>query len=165
MADQPAMIIFQVRALRSVAGVAAPGAEIEIEPLGRKTVTDAAGNFVLRSLPPGTFKLTARSGGRATTKMVVLPDEPASMHDVNLMLSSGKPAPAPAMAAAKESSSQPAGAFVVQAGAFRKPSNASRVMRGMPSVRADAQISASNGSCVNAMSSAANTCSGVTSSG
>ncbi|HMC22111.1 MAG TPA: carboxypeptidase regulatory-like domain-containing protein [Thermoanaerobaculia bacterium] len=145
VADQPAMIIFQVLALRSVAGVAAPGAEIEIEPLGRKTVTDAAGNFVLRSLPPGTFKLTARSGGRATTKMVVLPDEPASMHDVNLMLSSGKPAPAPAMAAAKESSSQPAGAFVVQAGAFRKPSNASRVIARLRALGMQAFTRFSNG--------------------
>jgi len=126
VADQPAMISFQVRALRSIAGVAAPGAEIEIEPLGKKTVTDAAGNFVLRSLPPGTFRVTARSGKRETTKMVVLPDEPASMRDINLMLSAtGKPVAAPAMAAAPASPlQQQRGDFRIPIGAFRLPENA-----------------------------------------
>jgi hypothetical protein len=125
VADQPVMITLPVRAIRSIAGLATPGAEIELSPLGKKTTADATGAFVFRSLPAGTFKLIARSGQQSTDKVVVLPDEPASMRDVNLMMS-GRPSRAPAMVASAPAPA--AGGFAVQAGAFRELANAARLV-------------------------------------
>jgi hypothetical protein len=74
----PTTLDFTVTALRSIAGrVTAPG-EVEIVELHRRERTDAEGNFLFRSLPPGTF--TVRSGLASTT--VTLSKEPVSVRDV-----------------------------------------------------------------------------------
>ncbi|MGA8809440.1 MAG: SdrD B-like domain-containing protein, partial [Thermoanaerobaculia bacterium] len=60
-ADRPLTVAFEVEALRSVSGTVDGGpAEVRLEPLGLTVTSDAAGNFVFRSLPSGTFTLTAR---------------------------------------------------------------------------------------------------------
>lgn len=135
--DQPQSVSFEVYALRSVAGRAAGASEVQIESLGRTAHADAEGNFVFRSMPSGTFTITARSGGRTVSRTVTLPAEPAMMRDVVL----GAPLPAvanaaspsvPTIAGQKEPSSPSLtapfvlhhGTFRVQAGAFRLPENA-----------------------------------------
>jgi hypothetical protein len=110
-AEEPRHAAFDVRALRSIAGTAFGAAEVRIEPLGRTAVTDAAGNFVFRSLPAGTFTLVA--GGR--TSAVTLPAGPASLRDVNVTGHiAGKP---------------DGGGFFVQLGAFRDIANARRLIQ------------------------------------
>lgn len=111
IAAEPRPAAFDVRALRSIAGTALGAAEVRIEPLGKTAVTDAAGNFVFRSLPAGTFTLLA---GNATSS-VTLPPEPVSLRGVVL---SGQIAEKPA-----------AGKFFVQLGAFRSIANARRLIQ------------------------------------
>jgi hypothetical protein len=111
VADAPRHAAFDVRALRSIAGTAFGAAEVRIEPLGRTAVTDAAGNFVFRSLPAGNFTLLA---GNATSS-VTLPPEPVSLRGVVL---TGRIAAKPA-----------AGKFFVQLGAFRDIANARRLIQ------------------------------------
>jgi len=72
--DRPQQLAFEVRALRSISGTAAGATEVQIEPLGRTALVDASGNFVFRSLPSGTFTITAG----AVTRTVTLPAEPAT---------------------------------------------------------------------------------------
>jgi hypothetical protein len=82
--DQPQSVSFEVHAFRSVAGRAAGASEVQIESLGRTAPVDAEGNFVFRSLPSGTFTITARIGGRTVSRDVTVPTEPAMMRDVDL---------------------------------------------------------------------------------
>jgi hypothetical protein len=107
-ADQPQRIAFEVAALRSIAGRAVAASEVRIESLSRKTVADAEGNFVFRSMPSGTFTITARGGGRTVSATVMLPAGPAIVRDVIL--------------------GAPPSAVVVQAGAFRDDRNAARLL-------------------------------------
>jgi hypothetical protein len=120
-ADQPLNVAFEVEALRSIAGTVEGGAaEIRIEPLGRMVTSDAAGNFVFRSLPPGTFTIIARRGGRVASHTVTVPAEPAAL---NAALVFADVAPPIATAV---SLSVPAAvrSFFVQLGAFREARNA-----------------------------------------
>jgi cell division septation protein DedD len=73
--DHPQQLAFEVHALRSVSGTAIGATEIQIEPLGRTATVDPSGNFVFRSLPPGTFTVTAAGA----TQTVTLAAEPASL--------------------------------------------------------------------------------------
>jgi cell division septation protein DedD len=108
-----------VVALRSVAGTIAGASEVMIDVLNRRAEVDASGNFVFRSLPAGHFTLTAKVGGRVVTHDVTLPAEPATLRDVAfgtpVAIVESKPQPPSAI---------PAGAFVVQIGAFRDAGNA-----------------------------------------
>lgn len=83
-ADQPKSISFVVSALRSVAGRATGASEARIESLQRTVPVDAEGNFVFRSMPQGTFTITAGSGGRIVTGSVTLPAGPSMIRDVVL---------------------------------------------------------------------------------
>jgi cell division septation protein DedD len=152
--DRPQTVSFEAHALRSVSGKALGASEVQIESLGRTARVDATGNFVFRSMPAGTFTLTARSGGRAVSRSVTLPDEPVLMRDVVLeplaasaantnatpdRSAGGQPAPVVAAGTATPRFT-PAGvsprppsraasvrddrAFRVQVGAFRLPENA-----------------------------------------
>jgi cell division septation protein DedD len=122
--DHPQSVSFEVQALRSVAGRAAGASEVHIESLGKTAPVDAQGNFVFRSMPSGTFTITASSSGRTISRTVTLPAEPATVRDVVL----GRPFPE----VAKEVSSPPQAApsiqhhdtFRVQASAFGSPENA-----------------------------------------
>ncbi|MEK6374889.1 MAG: carboxypeptidase regulatory-like domain-containing protein [Acidobacteriota bacterium] len=78
-ADQPQQMSFEVAALRSVAGRAAAASEVRIESLKRTAVVDAEGNFVFRSMPSGTFTITA-CGASGT---VTLPAGPAMVRDIS----------------------------------------------------------------------------------
>jgi cell division septation protein DedD len=127
-ADQPRNVAFEVEALRSVTGKVEGGpAEIRIEPLGRTVTSDAAGNFVFRSLPPGTFTITARRGERIASRAITVPAEPA-MLKASLAFS-GEPTPAvetPRVAAVRVSGA--VHSFFVQLGAFREPRNAAQLV-------------------------------------
>jgi cell division septation protein DedD len=118
--DKPQSVSFEVHALRSVAGRAAGASEVQIESLGRTVRADAAGNFVFRSMPSGTFTITARTGGRTVSSAVTLPAEPTIMRDVVL----GGAVPAIANAAPPSAPVLHQGAFRVAVGAFRFPENA-----------------------------------------
>ena len=79
--DLPQTISFEVQALRSIAGRAQGASEVRIESLDRTARVDAEGNFVFRSMPAGTFTITARSGGRTSSRTVTLPAEPAMIRE------------------------------------------------------------------------------------
>jgi cell division septation protein DedD len=126
-ADQPRDVAFDVQALRSVAGKVEGGpAEIRIEPLGLTVTSDDAGNYVFRSLPPGTFTITARRGRRVASRTVTVPVEPVVLNAAQLVL-----ADVPAlMEPPRRAASVPAAvrAFFVQLGAFREARNAAQLV-------------------------------------
>jgi cell division septation protein DedD len=120
-ADVPKTIAFEVEALRSIAGTVDGGpAEVRIEPLGRTVMSDAAGNYVFRSLPAGTFTITARRGDRVASRSVTVPVEPMVQKAAALVLGD----------IAAETPRVPAAirAFFVQLGAFREARNASELV-------------------------------------
>ena len=131
--DRPQTVGFEVRALRSVAGTAPGATEVRIPEIGRTAATDAEGHFVFRSLPAGTFTLTARNGSTTIT----LPAEPTMLRDVTLGTAVATPRPTQVSAAAEPQPTprpapQPApvpttstgGAWRVQVGAYRLAENA-----------------------------------------
>jgi hypothetical protein len=137
--DQAQSVSFEVQALRSVSGKAAGASEVTIESLGRTMLADAEGNFVFRSMPPGTFLITARSGGRTLLGVVALPVEPGIVRGVILgappsIVGSSSPAIDPRIGGqvrvAPSSPSPPLGRdqgdarYVVQTGAFQDARNA-----------------------------------------
>jgi cell division septation protein DedD len=120
-ADVPKTIAFEVEALRSIAGTVDGGpAEVRIEPLGRTVMTDAAGNYVFRSLPAGTFTITARRGDRVASRSVTVPVEPMVQKAAALVLSDTAAATPRVPAAIR--------AFFVQLGAFREARNAAQLV-------------------------------------
>ena len=126
-ADRPLTVAFEVEALRSVSGTVDGGpAEVRLEPLGLTVTSDAAGNFVFRSLPSGTFTLTARRGGRVASRTVTLPVEPAVLK-TSLTLAEAAPAVA-ATVAPPRSVPATVRSFFVQLGAFSEPRNAAHLI-------------------------------------
>lgn len=126
-ADQPKNVLFDVHALRSIAGIVEGGAaEIRIEPLGLTATSDAAGNYVFRSLPPGTFTITARRGGRVASRTITVPSEPAVLNaplrfaDVPPSVETPRRAGVSLPAAVRS--------FFVQIGAFREARNAAELI-------------------------------------
>jgi cell division protein FtsN len=124
-ADQPQQIAFEARALRSVGGTAAPGNDVTIAPLGRHTTADASGNYLFRSLPSGTFTITA--SGRSSS--VTLPAEPTSLHDVDLGAAPVVAATAKPAAPSRRAEVPAADAYRVQVGAYRVAENADAARR------------------------------------
>jgi cell division protein FtsN len=145
-ADRPETASFTVQALRSVAGRAPGASEVQIESLGRKAGVDAAGNFVFRSMPSGTFTITARSAGRVMSRTVTLPAEPATIRDVVLgtVPSAGAALPGAAGSTPAAVLPQPAGTdegrLRLQAGAFKVPRNAVALREQLESLGLDAEI-------------------------
>jgi cell division septation protein DedD len=114
-ADQPRHVAFEVRALRTIAGTIPGAREVRIQPPGRTAPADAAGNFVFRSLPSGTFTISALVNGRTVSRTVTLPPQPASETIAVLDMSPPAPHAAPARSAA---------AFRILIGAYRVVENA-----------------------------------------
>ena len=129
--DRPRSVTFAVRALRSIAGSAPGASEVRIDPLGRVATPDAAGNYVFRSLPSGTFTLSARRNGQVVTHSVTLPVEPTMLEHV--VLDSGTPAASTPQAAAPQTSAAaiaPADeGWRVQVGAYRVAENVAETKR------------------------------------
>jgi cell division septation protein DedD len=126
-ADQPKDVAFDVQALRSVAGTVEGGpAEVRIEPLGLTVTSDAAGNYVFRSLPPGTFTITARRGERVASRTITVPSEPVILNAPLVFADAPPPTATPRRAEA----SVPAAvrSFFVQLGAFREARNAAELI-------------------------------------
>lgn len=121
--DRPQSIAFAVRALRSIAGSAPGASEVRIDPLGRTVTTDAAGNYVFRSLPPGTFTLSARANGRRLTRTITLPAEPAMLQHVVV----GAETVSPQISASAPTRAE--GEWRVQVGAFRVAENVAETER------------------------------------
>jgi hypothetical protein len=117
--DLPQSTSFEVQAFRSIAGRATGASEVRIESLDRTARVDSAGNFVFRSMPAGTFTITAGSGGRLLRTEVTLPAEPSMIRDVVLGTRSAQTAPPVAMRSPVST-----GAHVIQTGAFRHQRNA-----------------------------------------
>jgi cell division septation protein DedD len=122
-ADQPKNVAFDVQALRSIAGTVDGGpAEIRIDPLGLTVTSDAAGNYVFRSLPPGTFTITARRGGRVASRTITVPSEPAVLNAALVF------ADVPPAATTPRSVPAAVRSFFVQLGAFREARNAAQLV-------------------------------------
>jgi hypothetical protein len=122
-ADQPVNVAFEVEALRSIAGTVHGGpAEVRIDPLGLTATSDAAGNFVFRSLPPGTFTISARRDGRMASKIVTVPAEPAVLNAA--LFFAEVPPPVTGAADVPEA----VRSFFVQLGAFREAHNAAELI-------------------------------------
>ena len=130
VADRPQNVTFEVRALRSIAGSAPGTSEVRIDALGRTASTDAAGNYVFRSLPSGTFTLSARRSGELVTRSITLPAEPIMLRDVVLgpetQIAGAPSSPPPPQVSAV---AEPVGGWYVQVGAFRVAENAARMQR------------------------------------
>lgn len=122
--DQPQSISLQVRALRSVAGRAAGATEVLIEALNRIAPVDAEGNFLFRSMPSGTFTLSARGGGRIVDRTVTLPAEPSMLRNIVLGAAEAVEHALP-IVTRKAGANRP---HVVQAGAFREQRNAAQLL-------------------------------------
>jgi cell division septation protein DedD len=125
--DQPLNVAFEVEALRSIAGTVDGGpAEIRIEPLGLTVTSDATGNFVFRSLPPGTFTITARRGGLVASSTVTVPAEPVVLKTALTFVRVAPPIAA--SVAAAENVPASVRSFFVQLGAFREARNAAELI-------------------------------------
>jgi cell division septation protein DedD len=143
-----------LQAIRSVAGRAAGASEAEIESLGRKAHVDAEGNFVFRSMPSGTFIITARSGGRIVSRTVTLPAEPTLMRDIvlgapSLVVADAEPLSAlvrgkgPASLSQTVPLVQPHSAFRVHVGAFRLLENAAAARQQVESLGGHVEVTRS----------------------
>jgi hypothetical protein len=127
---QPVSADFVVRAARSISGRLAAAGEVIVQPGERRVLTDADGGYAIRSLPAG--KITLVAGGES--RSVVLPAEPASIHDVDFgvalapMISAAAAAPAPA------------GQWIVRLGAFRERVNVDDVLRRASDAGIDAVV-------------------------
>ena len=78
----PRAASFAVTAIRSISGRLPGRGEVEVVELNRRVVTDADGNFLLRSMPAGTFTLVGRTASGTATAKVTLSREPVSLKDV-----------------------------------------------------------------------------------
>jgi cell division septation protein DedD len=95
---EPGRARFVLRPYRSVAGrarvfdrisgqyIALAGATVELLPLGQKSVTDARGQYAFRNLPAGRFTIVAKQAGRENSAAVSLPEGPAIVKDVELIV-------------------------------------------------------------------------------
>ncbi|HWW61273.1 MAG TPA: SPOR domain-containing protein, partial [Thermoanaerobaculia bacterium] len=129
--DRPQAIAFPVQARRSIAGYAAGASEVRIESLGMSAPVDSAGYFLFRTMPAGTFTLTADIGDRVFSRTLTVPPPPTMIDEVVL---GTPPAPRPVVAVAADASvvarnpiphlAVSDASHLVQAGAFRNARNA-----------------------------------------
>lgn len=128
---QPQSVMFDVRVRRSIAGRAAGASEVRIESLGLTARVDPAGNFLFRSIPFGTFTLTAGISNRTVSRTVTVPAEPGIVRDVNF---GGPPIPI-ARSAPPPDPPRFAEGFLVQTGAFREDRNARQLIGQLQGIR------------------------------
>lgn len=93
---EPGRAKFVLRPYRSIAGrarmldrisgqyVALGGVTVELQPLGRKSVTDAKGQYVFRNLPAGHYTVVAKQGGREDIAAVRVSEGPAIVRDADV---------------------------------------------------------------------------------
>ena len=98
---KPASLQFTVKALRSISGrvvvydkttlrtVPLAGAVVRLKELGLETKTGENGAYIFRSLPAGTYTVAVKHGGRESARTVVVPAEPANIHNIELNVPSG----------------------------------------------------------------------------
>jgi cell division septation protein DedD len=60
------------------------GATVELQPLGRKLVTDANGLYTFRDLPPGDYTVVASHDRQEHLVVVTVPVGPAFMKDIDV---------------------------------------------------------------------------------
>jgi cell division septation protein DedD len=105
--DAPGRATFVLQPYRSVSGraqifnrqsgqyVALSGATVELQPLGRKLVTDANGHYTFRDLPPGDYTVVASYDKQEHVAAVTLPAGPAFMKGIDVaIVPGGKTVPA-----------------------------------------------------------------------
>jgi hypothetical protein len=83
----PAHADVAVRAQRSLAGRVLParaGTEVRLRTANRTARTDDQGRYLFRAVGPGPETVEATIGGRVATRVVDVPEEPASLRDVDL---------------------------------------------------------------------------------
>jgi Carboxypeptidase regulatory-like domain/Pilus formation protein N terminal region len=97
---KPARVEFTVKALRSVAGrvlvydntllrpVPLAGATVRIQELSLETITAENGAYLFRNLPAGTYVIRVEYQGKEIERSVTLPEEPASLRDVDVNVGS-----------------------------------------------------------------------------
>jgi hypothetical protein len=93
---EPGRVTFLLRPFRSVAGkarlfnretgqyIALAGSTVELQPLQRRSVTDASGQYTFRDLEAGEYTIVARHEGREFVATVRVPDGPAFVKDVDV---------------------------------------------------------------------------------
>ena len=97
--------------------VALPGAVVELQPLGLRSITDSKGQYTFRDLAAGQYTVVARHAGREYSEVVRVPDGPSLVRNVNVavlpqpavhasadLVRSDTPRRVPPSAAANESS-------------------------------------------------------------
>ena len=89
-------VTFVLRPYRSVAGrarlfdrstgqyVGLAGARVELQPLGRQSVTDASGQYAFRDLPPGEYRVVATHDGREHVATARVPEGPAFVKEIDV---------------------------------------------------------------------------------
>ncbi|HEY7502397.1 MAG TPA: carboxypeptidase regulatory-like domain-containing protein [Vicinamibacterales bacterium] len=95
-ATAPGRAEFVLEPYRSVSGrarvfnrasgqyVGLAGAIVELQPLQRRTVTDANGQYAFRNLPPGEYTIVATHNGRDHVVGVSVPEGPAIVKDMDV---------------------------------------------------------------------------------
>ena len=95
-ADAPGRATFVLQPYRSVSGrarlfnrqsgqyVALTGARVELQPLGRKSVTDTNGLYTFRDLPAGDYTVVASHDKQEHLVVVTVPVGPAFMKDIDV---------------------------------------------------------------------------------
>jgi cell division septation protein DedD len=64
--------------------VALAHAPVELQPLGRQSITDADGSYAFRDLPAGAYTVVTTQGGQQHTARVVVPEGPSLVKDVDV---------------------------------------------------------------------------------
>lgn len=100
-AAQPVSVNLVAKALRSIAGtittlddelhqeVPAAGASVTIRELGETVIANAAGKYLFRRVPAGTYTIVAKARGNERSERVTVPGEPGSIVAEKLMLIAG----------------------------------------------------------------------------
>jgi hypothetical protein len=85
--EEPAHVDIAVTANRSIAGTvrSAPGADatVTLLELQRNGTVDAAGRYVFRGLPPGTYTVQLSVGGKVIQRVVTMPAAPTTIRDID----------------------------------------------------------------------------------
>ncbi|HML17078.1 MAG TPA: hypothetical protein VK419_08630 [Bryobacteraceae bacterium] len=88
----------KIRAIRNISGrvllydrtlgqyVGIPGIAVVLTEMSLTTTTDSDGRFLFRELPGGTFTVSADYNGQGINRLVTVPEQPAQLKDINLIM-------------------------------------------------------------------------------
>jgi carboxypeptidase family protein len=97
---KPASVQFTAKALRSISGkvlaydkallrpVPLAGAKVRLRGLSFETTTAGNGAYLFRNLPAGIYVVSVVYQGKETVRAVTVPEEPASLRDIDLNVGS-----------------------------------------------------------------------------